>query len=87
MIGSDRVPDVMGRPASTEEFLSVVFRKRELVDGHIPEKERLVLLLLATMGLRRVEEIVECSQLAFVHSVTASVAQGFAAVEAVSPCS
>jgi hypothetical protein len=52
------VPDVMGRPASPEDFRSLVPRKLELVDGHIPGEERLVLLLLATMGLRRVAALV-----------------------------
>ena len=48
----------MGRPASPEEFRAAAPRKLELVDGRIPGAEKLVLMLLATMGLRRVAALV-----------------------------
>jgi hypothetical protein len=48
----------MGRPASPEEFWAAVPRKLELVDGHIPGEQRLVLFLLTTMGLARVAALV-----------------------------
>jgi hypothetical protein len=51
-------PEAMGKPASPEEFRSAVPEKLELVDGHIPGEEKLVLFLLATMGLRRVAALV-----------------------------
>jgi hypothetical protein len=52
------VPEAMGRPGSAEEFLASVPRKLELVDGHIPGEQLLVLFLLTTMGLRRVASLV-----------------------------
>jgi hypothetical protein len=52
------VPEAMGRPGSAEEFLASVPRKLELVDGHIPGEQMLVLFLLTTMGLRRVASLV-----------------------------
>ena len=51
-------PEAMGRPASVEEFRWAVPEKLELVDGHIPGEEKLVMFLLATMGLRRVSALV-----------------------------
>ena len=48
----------MGRPGSAEEFLASVPRKLELVDGHIPGEQMLVLFLLTTMGLSRVASLV-----------------------------
>jgi hypothetical protein len=56
--GSRLVPEAMGRPGSAEEFLASVPRKLELVDGHIPGEQMLVLFLLTTMGLRRVASLV-----------------------------
>ncbi|HEY8147318.1 MAG TPA: hypothetical protein VIK51_00190 [Vicinamibacteria bacterium] len=52
------VPERMGRPASPEEFRSSVPRKLELVDGHIPGEQRLVMFLITTMGLARVAALV-----------------------------
>jgi hypothetical protein len=52
------IPEVMGRPASPEEFGSAIPSKLEPVDGHVPGEEKLVMLLLATMGLRRVAALV-----------------------------
>jgi hypothetical protein len=52
------VPQAMGRPASPEEFRAAVPHKLELVDGRIPGAEKLVLMLLVTMGLRRVAALV-----------------------------
>jgi hypothetical protein len=51
-------PERMGRPASPEEFLSSIPRKLELVEGHIPGEQKLVLFLLTTMGLERVAALV-----------------------------
>ena len=56
--GGRMVPQAMGRPGSTEEFLACVPRKPKLVDGHIPGEQTLVLFLLTTMGLRRVAALV-----------------------------
>ena len=56
--GGRMVPEAMGRPGSAEEFLASVPRKLELVDGHIPGEQMLVLFLLTTMGLRRVASLV-----------------------------
>jgi hypothetical protein len=52
------IPDRMGRPASPEEFRSSVPTKLELVDGHIPGEQKLVMFLLTTMGLARVAALV-----------------------------
>ncbi|PYQ42620.1 MAG: hypothetical protein DMF77_12350 [Acidobacteria bacterium] len=52
------VPEAMGRPATTEEFLASVPRKLELVDGHIPGEQKLLMFLLTTMGLARVAALV-----------------------------
>jgi len=52
------LPQIMGRPASLEEFEAAAPRKLELVDGRIPGAEKLVLILLTTMGLRRVAALV-----------------------------
>lgn len=43
---------------SPEEFGAAVPEKLELVDGHIPGEEKLVMILLSTMGLRRVAALV-----------------------------
>lgn len=51
-------PGSMGRPASPEEFWSAIPDKLELVDGRVPGDEKLVMLLLSTMGLRRVAALV-----------------------------
>lgn len=56
--GDEVVPEVMGRPGSADEFLAAVPRKLELVDGHVPGEQQLVLFLLRTMGLRRVASLV-----------------------------
>jgi hypothetical protein len=52
------VPERMGRPASPEEFRSSIPEKLELVDGHIPGEQKLVMFLLTTMGLARVAALV-----------------------------
>jgi len=52
------VPERMGRPASPEEFRSSIPKKLELVDGHIPGEQKLVLFLLTTLGLARVAALV-----------------------------
>lgn len=52
------MPDVMGRPATPDEFRACVPRALELLDGRVPGEEKLVLLLLSTMGLRRVAALV-----------------------------
>jgi hypothetical protein len=51
-------PAVMGRPATLEEFRACAPRVLELHDGRVPGEEKLVLLLLSTMGLRRVAALV-----------------------------
>src|SRR5262249_15273443 len=51
-------PEAMGRPASREEFRAAVPRKLELVDGHVYGEEKLLLLLLSTMGLRRAAALI-----------------------------
>jgi hypothetical protein len=51
-------PERLGRPASRKEFLSSIPRKLELVEGHIPGEQKLVLFLLTTMGLERVAALV-----------------------------
>ena len=56
--GGTIVPEAMGRPASPEEFRAAVPDKLELVDGHVPGEEKLAMLLLSTMGLRRVAALV-----------------------------
>lgn len=57
-LGAGMIPEAMGRPASPEEFGSAVPTKLELVDGRIPGGEKLVMILLSTMGLRRVAALV-----------------------------
>jgi hypothetical protein len=42
----------------TREFLASVPRKLELVDGHIPGEQKLMMFLLTTMGLARVAALV-----------------------------
>ena len=56
--GGLMIPETMGRPASPEEFWAAIPKKLELVDGRVPGAERLVMILLATMGLRRVAALV-----------------------------
>jgi hypothetical protein len=56
--GEVMIPEAMGRPASPEEFWSATPEKLELVDGHIPGEDKLVMILLSTMGLRRVAALV-----------------------------
>jgi hypothetical protein len=51
-------PEPMGKPASSEEFRSAIPERLELVEGHIAGEGRLVMSLLATMGLRRVAALV-----------------------------
>lgn len=43
---------------SPEGFGAAVPEKLELVDGHIPGEEKLVMILLSTMGSRRVAALV-----------------------------
>lgn len=52
------VPEAMGRPVSLEEFRAAAPRRLDLVDGRIPGAEKLVLILLTTMGLKRVAALV-----------------------------
>ena len=52
------VPDVMGRPVTADEFAAFTPEKLELVDGRILGGERLVMLLLTSLGLRRVAALV-----------------------------
>jgi hypothetical protein len=52
------IPAAMGRPATPEEFRACAPRTLELLDGRVPGEEKLVLLLLSTIGLRRVAALV-----------------------------
>jgi hypothetical protein len=52
------VPQVMGRPLTADEFEALAPEKLELVDGRIPGGETLVILLLTSLGLRRVAALV-----------------------------
>lgn len=51
-------PDVMGRPLTVEEFAAFAPEKLELADGRIPGGEKLVMLLLTSLGLRRVSALI-----------------------------
>jgi hypothetical protein len=51
-------PDVMGRPLTVEEFAAYSPEKLELAAGRVPGGEKLVLLLLTSLGLRRVAALV-----------------------------
>ena len=53
-----RAPEIMGRPLSVEEFTAFAPEKLELADGRIPGGEKLVMLLLASLGLQRVAALV-----------------------------
>ena len=62
-VGVD-APDPCAEPApearrlTAEEFVLHVPEKLELVDGHVPGEEPLLLLLLKSVGLRRAAELV-----------------------------
>jgi 3-mercaptopyruvate sulfurtransferase SseA len=51
-------PSLDGRRLRAEEFIAHVPEKMELLDGHIPGEEPLLLLLLASVGLRRAAGLV-----------------------------
>ena len=51
-------PALNARRPTPEEFSSHTPEKLELIDGHIPGEEDLVLLLLTSMGLRRAAQLV-----------------------------
>jgi hypothetical protein len=51
-------PGLLPRRPTVEEYCSHTPEKLELIDGHIPGEERLLLLLLTGMGLRRAAELV-----------------------------
>jgi len=51
-------PALHPRRPTPEEFSSHTPEKLELIDGHVPGEENLVLLLLTTMGLRRAAQLV-----------------------------
>ena len=51
-------PDASGRPLTADELMAFAPRTIELVDGRIPGDEELVLLLLTSLGLRRVAALV-----------------------------
>lgn len=52
------VPALHPRWPTSQEFASYTPEKLELLDGHIPGEENLLLLLLTTVGLRRAVELV-----------------------------
>jgi len=51
-------PALHPRRPTPEEFSSHTPEKLELIDGHVPGEENLVLLLLTSMGLRRAAQLV-----------------------------
>lgn len=51
-------PDKWGRPLTADELFAFTPRRIELVDGRIPGDEKLALLLLTSLGLRRVAAMV-----------------------------
>jgi hypothetical protein len=51
-------PALHPRRPTPEEFSSYTPEKLELIDGHVPGEENLVLLLLTSMGLRRAAQLV-----------------------------
>jgi len=51
-------PALHPRRPTPEEFSSYTPEKLELLDGHIPGEEKLLLLLLTTVGLRRAVQLV-----------------------------
>ena len=57
--GQNRLqPALHPRRPTPEEFTSHTPEKLELIDGHVPGEEDLVLLLLTTIGLRRAAQLV-----------------------------
>lgn len=51
-------PALYSRRATPEEFSAHTPEKLELIDGHLPGEEKLLLLLLTTVGLRRAAQLV-----------------------------
>lgn len=51
-------PALYARRPTPEEFSFHIPEKLELIDGHIPGEENLLLLLLTSMGLRRAVQLV-----------------------------
>ena len=52
------VPALHARRPTVEEFSAYTPEKLELIDGHVPGEEDLLLLLLTSIGLRRAAEVV-----------------------------
>jgi hypothetical protein len=52
------VPELHARRPTVEEFSAYTPEKLELIDGHVPGEEDLLLLLLTSTGLRRAAEVV-----------------------------
>jgi hypothetical protein len=52
------VPALHARKPTVEEFSAYTPEKLELIDGHVPGEEDLLLLLLTSIGLRRAAEVV-----------------------------
>jgi len=52
------VPAFQARRPTVEEFSAYTPEKLELIDGHLPGEEDLLLLLLTSIGLRRAAEVV-----------------------------
>ena len=52
------VPTLYPRRPTVEEFSAYTPEKLELIDGHVPGEEDLLLLLLTSIGLRRAAEVV-----------------------------
>ena len=55
-------PGLEGRRLTEEEFLANMPEKLELLDGHVPGEEDLLVALLVSVGLRRAGELVGSSQ-------------------------
>ena len=55
-------PGLEGRPLTEEEFLANMPEKLELLDGHVPGEEDLLVALLVSVGLRRAGELMGSSQ-------------------------
>ena len=56
--GGRLVPALHPRRPTVEEFSAYTPEKLELVDGHVPGEEDLLLLLLTSIGLRRAAHVV-----------------------------
>lgn len=56
------MPDQWGRRLTVDEYISNSPEKLELIDGAIPGTDKLLLLLLTSVGLRRAVMLVGADQ-------------------------